>query len=238
MPLLEIDNLHAAYGDGVEVLHGISLTVEKGEFVTLIGANGAGKTTTLRSIVGLLRATSGSIVFEGRNIGGVATPEIARLGISLVPEGRGVFPGLTVYENLRIAATPWLTRGQSMDRDLKQVYELFPVLAERRNQIGWSLSGGQQQMLAIGRALLARPTLMLLDEPSLGLAPNLVDQVFETLRRINDQGVSILLVEQNAFMALEVSNRGYVIERGRVAMQGASSALEDDERVKVAYLGG
>ena len=238
MPLLDINNLHAAYSDGVEVLHGVSLTVEKGEFVTLIGANGAGKTTTLRSIVGLLRATSGSIVFEGKNIGGLATPEIARLGISLVPEGRGVFPGLTVYDNLRVAATPWLRRGQSMDHDLKQVYELFPVLAERRNQVGWSLSGGQQQMLAIGRALLARPTLMLLDEPSLGLAPNLVDQVFETLRRINEQGVSILLVEQNAFMALEVSNRGYVIERGKVAMQGASAALTDDERVKVAYLGG
>ena len=238
MPLLEIDKLCAAYGDGVEVLHGISLTVEEGEFVTLIGANGAGKTTTLRSIMGLLGARSGTIRFKDRDIAGLATPEIARLGISLVPEGRGVLPGLTVYDNLRIATTPWLHRGMTMQRDLDLVYGLFPVLAERRNQLGWSLSGGQQQMLAIGRALLARPKLMLLDEPSLGLAPNLVDQVFDTLRRINEQGVSILLVEQNAFIALEVSDRGYVIERGRVAMHDTSEALMDDEKVKIAYLGG
>jgi branched-chain amino acid transport system ATP-binding protein len=238
MPLLRITDLHAAYGDGVEVLHGISLTVEDGEFVTLIGANGAGKTSTLRTIMGLLRARSGSVEFRGSDIYGLRTSEIARLGISLVPEGRGVFPGLTVYDNLRIAATPWLRTGGKIDRELELVYGLFPVLAERRNQPGWSLSGGQQQMLAIARALVARPKLMLLDEPSLGLAPNLVDQVFDTLRRINEQGVSVLLVEQNAFMALEVSNRGYVIERGRVAMHSTSAELMDDDRVKVAYLGG
>ena len=238
MPLLRITDLHAAYGDGVEVLHGISLTVEDGEFVTLIGANGAGKTSTLRTIMGLLRARSGAVEFRGNDISGLRTSEIARLGISLVPEGRGVFPGLTVYDNLRIAATPWLRTGGKIDRELELVYGLFPVLAERRNQPGWSLSGGQQQMLAIARALVARPKLMLLDEPSLGLAPNLVDQVFDTLRRINEQGVSILLVEQNAFMALEVSNRGYVIERGRVAMHSTSAELMDDDRVKVAYLGG
>ena len=238
MPLLEIENLHAAYGDGVEVLHGISLSVEKGEFVTLIGANGAGKTTTLRSIMALVARQSGSIRFRDEEISRLATPSIARLGISLVPEGRGIFPGLTVYENLRIAATPWLRPGMSAEREFEQVYRLFPVLAERRNQFGWSLSGGQQQMLAIGRALLARPALMLLDEPSLGLAPNLVDQVFDTLRQINEQGVSILLVEQNAFMALEVSNRGYVIERGRVVIHSNSQALIEDERVKLAYLGG
>lgn len=238
MPLLEIKNLHAAYGDGVEVLHGIDLVVEKGEFVSLIGANGAGKTTTLRSIMGLLRAKSGSLRFEDKEIAGLPTPEIARLGISLVPEGRGVFAGLTVYENLRIAATPWLRVGQSIEQELEMVYGLFPILSERRNQFGWSLSGGQQQMMAIGRALVARPKLMLLDEPSLGLAPKLVDQVFETLLRINEQGVSILLVEQNAFMALEVSNRGYVIERGRVAMQNNSADLMNDDRVKVVYLGG
>jgi branched-chain amino acid transport system ATP-binding protein len=236
--LLRISDLHAAYGDGVEVLHGISLTVEDGEFVTLIGANGAGKTSTLRTIMGLLRARSGAVEFRGSDISGLRTSEIARLGISLVPEGRGVFPGLTVYDNLRIAATPWLRTGEKIDRELELVYGLFPVLAERRNQPGWSLSGGQQQMLAIARALVARPKLMLLDEPSLGLAPNLVDQVFDTLRRINEQGVSILLVEQNAFMALEVSNRGYVIERGRVAMHSTSAELMDDDRVKVAYLGG
>ena len=238
MPLLEITNLCAAYGDGVEVLHGIDLTVEKGEFVTLIGANGAGKTTTLRAIMGLLRAKSGSLRFDNKDILGLLTPEVARLGISLVPEGRGVFPGLTVYDNLRIAATPWLRVGQSINQELEMVYSLFPILAERRNQFGWSLSGGQQQMMAIGRALVARPRLMLLDEPSLGLAPQMVDQVFETLVRINKQGVSILLVEQNAFMALEVSNRGYVIERGRVAMHNASSELMNDDRVKAAYLGG
>lgn len=238
MPLLEIKNLHAAYGDGVEVLHGLDLAMERGEFVTLIGANGAGKTTTLRAIMGLLRTRSGSLRFEGKEILGLPTPEIARLGISLVPEGRGVFPGLTVYENLRVAGTPWLRAGRSVDRDLDMVYSLFPPLAERRNQFGWSLSGGQQQMMAIGRALVARPKLMLLDEPSLGLAPKLVDQVFETLVRINQQGVSILLVEQNAFMALEVSNRGYVIERGRVATQDSSKQLMNDDRVKAAYLGG
>lgn len=238
MPLLEIKNLHAAYGDGVEVLHGVDLAMERGEFVTLIGANGAGKTTTLRAIMGLLRTRSGSLRFEGKEILGLPTPEIARLGISLVPEGRGVFPGLTVYENLRVAGTPWLRAGRSVDRDLDMVYSLFPPLAERRNQFGWSLSGGQQQMMAIGRALVARPKLMLLDEPSLGLAPKLVDQVFETLVRINQQGVSILLVEQNAFMALEVSNRGYVIERGRVATQDSSKQLMNDDRVKAAYLGG
>ncbi len=238
MPLLEINGLRAAYGDGVEVLHGIDLSVEKGEFVTLIGANGAGKTTTLRAIMGLMRAKSDLLKFEGRDILGLPTPDIACLGISLVPEGRGVFPGLTVYENLRIAATPWLKTGKSVERELEKVYSLFPILAERRKQFGWSLSGGQQQMLAIGRALVARPKLMLLDEPSLGLAPKLVDQVFETLVQINQQGVSILLVEQNAFMALEVSSRGYVIERGRVAMHSASAELMNDDRVKAAYLGG
>ena len=238
MPLLEIRNLHAAYGDGVEVLHALNLTVDKGEFVTLIGANGAGKTTTLRTIMGLLQPRSGSVLFDGEDISSLSTPEIARLGISLAPEGRGIFPGLTVYENLRVAATPWIGRGKKIDADLERIYELFPVLAERRQQFGWSLSGGQQQMLAIGRALVARPRLMLLDEPSLGLAPRLVEQVFETLTRINEQGVAILLIEQNAFMALEVSDRGYVIERGAIATENASDALMSDERVQVAYLGG
>jgi branched-chain amino acid transport system ATP-binding protein len=238
MPLLEIEDFHAGYGDGVEVLHGLSLSVEKGEFVTMIGANGAGKTTTLRSIMALVPRRSGSIRFRDNEISGLATADIARLGISLVPEGRGIFPGLTVYENLRIAATPWLRPGKSAERELDQVYSLFPVLAERRRQFGWSLSGGQQQMLAIGRALLARPELMLLDEPSLGLAPNLLDHVFETLRHINEQGVSILLVEQNAFMALEASDRGYVIERGRVVVASDSEALIEDDRVRMAYLGG
>lgn len=238
MPLLEIRGLHAAYGDGIEVLHGLNLVVDKGEFVTLIGANGAGKTTTLRSIMGLLRPRAGSILLDGREIHRLSTPEIARLGVSLAPEGRGIFPGLTVYENLRVAATAWIGRGDKLDSHLDQVYELFPILAERRHQFGWSLSGGQQQMLAIGRALIARPRVMLLDEPSLGLAPRLVEQVFDTLSRINEQGIAILLIEQNAFMALEVSDRAYVIERGSIATESGSEALMNDERVKVAYLGG
>jgi branched-chain amino acid transport system ATP-binding protein len=238
MPLLEVRDLHAAYEDGVEVLHGIDLTVEAGEFVTLIGANGAGKTTTLRAITGLLKSRSGSIRLDGKDIVGLPTAEIARLGIALAPEGRGIFPGLTVYENLRVAATRWISAGKGFDRDLKKIYDLFPILEQRRAQFGWSLSGGQQQMLAIGRALMARPRVMLLDEPSLGLAPQLVEQVFDTLRRINDQGVTIMLVEQNAFMALEVCDRGYVIERGDIAIANTSAALLDDERVKAAYLGG
>lgn len=237
MLLLEVRNLSAAYPDGVEVLHNIDLAVPRGAMVTLIGANGAGKTTTLRAITGLLRAR-GSVVFDGRDISGSGTPDIARLGISMVPEGRGVFPGLSVYDNLRVATTPWYGRGQSMEGDLDRVFSLFPILAERRNQLGWALSGGQQQMLAIGRAIMARPKLMLLDEPSLGLAPNLVEEVFEKLKSINEQGVSILLVEQNAFMALEYSSLAYVIERGTVSAQRPSSALLQDDSIKAAYLGG
>ena len=237
MQLLEVQGVSAAYPDGVEVLHNISVSVRQGEMVTLIGANGAGKTTTLRAIMGLVRGR-GSIKFAGEEILGRETPDIARLGISMVPEGRGVFPGLSVYDNLRVATTPWYGRGQSMTEDLERVFALFPILAERRNQLGWSLSGGQQQMLAIGRAIMARPKLMLLDEPSLGLAPNLVEEVFEKLKSINEQGVSILLVEQNAFMALEYSSLAYVIERGTVSAQMTSEALLKDESIKAAYLGG
>ncbi|MEQ8347755.1 MAG: ABC transporter ATP-binding protein [Sneathiellaceae bacterium] len=236
--LLELTAVRAAYADDVEVLHGIDLAVGEGELVTLIGANGAGKTTTLRTIMGLAAIKGGAVRFRGQDTAGLSTPDIARLGISLVPEGRGVCPGLTVFENLRIAATPWIRFGQSIRPDLERVYDLFPVLAERRDQLGWSLSGGQQQMLAIGRALVARPGLMLLDEPSLGLAPNLVEEVFETLKRINAEGVAVLLVEQNAFMALEVSQRGYVIERGAVSLESDAATLMNDERVKAAYLGG
>lgn len=237
MLLLEVRNLSAAYPDGVEVLHKINLCVPQGEMVTLIGANGAGKSTTLRAIMGAMRAR-GSVLLEGRDISGIATPEIARMGVSMVPEGRGVFPGLSVYDNLRVATTPWAGRGQKLDDDLDRVFGLFPILAERRNQLGWALSGGQQQMLAIGRAIMARPKLMLLDEPSLGLAPNLVEEVFEKLKSINEQGVSILLVEQNAFMALEYSSLAYVIERGVVSPQRESSALLHDDGIRAAYLGG
>lgn len=237
MQLLEVQDVSAAYPDGVEVLHKINIAVRQGEMVTLIGANGAGKTTTLRAIMGLVRG-KGSVKYAGQDILGRDTPDIARLGISMVPEGRGVFPGLSVYDNLRVATTPWLRRGESMTDDLDRVFALFPILAERRKQLGWSLSGGQQQMLAIGRAIMARPKLMLLDEPSLGLAPNLVEEVFEKLKSINEQGVSILLVEQNAFMALEYSSVAYVIERGTVSPQMTSAALLQDESIKAAYLGG
>jgi branched-chain amino acid transport system ATP-binding protein len=237
MLLLEVRDVTAAYADGVEVLHSISLSVSQGEMVTLIGANGAGKTSTLRAIMGQVRG-KGSITFEGKEILGRETPDIARLGISMVPEGRGVFPGLSVYDNLRVATTPWFGRRQSMAKDLDRVFALFPILAERRTQLGWSLSGGQQQMLALGRAIMARPKLMLLDEPSLGLAPNLVEEVFEKLKNINEQGVSILLVEQNAFMALGYSRMAHIIERGTVSAQMASEHLLNDESIKAAYLGG
>lgn len=238
MPLLELKDLYAGYSDGVDVLHGISLRVEEAEIVTLIGSNGAGKTTTLKAIMGLAKARTGQVRLLEENILGRATTDIARMGLSMVPEGRGALPGLSVIDNLRIAATPWIRRGDSLARELEMVFDLFPVLAERRKQLAWSLSGGQQQMLAIGRALVARPKLMLLDEPSLGLAPNLVEQVFETLVRINREGVAILLVEQNAFMALEVSHRGYVVERGEIAIDGNATDLTNEPRVKTAYLGG
>jgi branched-chain amino acid transport system ATP-binding protein len=237
MPLLEIRKLRAAYADGVDVLHDIALDVGQGEFVTLIGSNGAGKTTTLRAIMGLIKRSAESLRFAGQDISDLSTSRIARLGLSMVPEGRGVLPGLTVLDNLRVAATPWRRGGQSIEAELAEVYDLFPILAERQRQLAWSLSGGQQQMLAIGRALVSKPKLMLLDEPSLGLAPNLVEQVFTTLQRINARGVAILLVEQNAFMALDVSSRGYVLDRGAVILADSTKALVTDERVRSAYLG-
>ncbi len=238
MPLLQVEGLRAGHGQGADVLHGISLTVAEGELVCLIGANGAGKTTLLRTIMGLVKPRAGRVQFAGREIAGMATASIARLGASLVPEGRGVFPGLTVLDNLRLAATPWGGTGVALQAELDRVFALFPILAERRAQLAWSLSGGQQQMLAIGRALVTRPKLLLLDEPSLGLAPNLVEQVFDTLAAINRQGVSTLLVEQNALMALDVSHRGYVLELGRIVAADTAAALRDDARVQGAYLGG
>jgi branched-chain amino acid transport system ATP-binding protein len=238
MPLLSIESLRAGYGDGADVLHDVSLHVETGEFVTLIGANGAGKTTTLRTIMRLLHARHGSIRFNDTPISRQSTSDIVRLGASLVPEGRGVIPGLSVNDNLRIAATPWRGGGSELLQEIDKVFALFPILAERRNQSAWSLSGGQQQMLAIGRALVARPKLMLLDEPSLGLAPNLVEQVFETLSEINRSGVSILLVEQNALLALEVSHRGYVFELGKIVASASSAELMADDKLSAAYLGG
>jgi branched-chain amino acid transport system ATP-binding protein len=235
--LLKVTNLDVFYGK-TQALRNVSYEVAEGEIVTLIGANGAGKTTSLAAISSLVRASKGDIEFHGHSIKGNSVEEIVRLGIALCPEGRRVFAGLTVQENLQIGATSWRRYRESVDQDLERVFDLFPRLRERANQLAWSLSGGEQQMLAVGRALMGRPKLLMLDEPSLGLAPIIVQQLFEKIVAINRLGVSILLVEQNAAMALEISHRGYVLETGNVILQDASNALRDDPRVKAAYLGG
>ncbi len=232
--LLELDDLHVHYGK-VEALKGVSLTVGEGEIVTLIGGNGAGKTTTLKTISGLRPVTSGTIRYKGQEIVGVPAHRLVAMGICQAPEGRGIFPGMTVMENLDMGA--YARRGRS-DEDLERVFELFPRLAERRRQPGGTLSGGEQQMLAIGRALMARPQLLLLDEPSMGLAPKLVAQIFDIVTEINRQGTTILLVEQNAAQALQRADRAYVLETGRVVRSAEAAALLDDESVKAAYLGG
>jgi len=235
--MLKIENIDVYYGK-IQALKAVSLEVQQGEIVTLIGANGAGKSTVLRSISGLERPSKGSIEFQGQNLAQSAAEDIVTKGISHVPEGRRVFPGLTVYENLEIGATVWRKRTDNLTEDLEKVYQLFPRLKERSSQLAWSLSGGEQQMLAIGRALMARPKLLLLDEPSLGLSPVLVEQVFEVLKAINQQGITMLLVEQNAYMALEIAHRGYVIENGTIVLSDNAVALGDDPKVKAAYLGG
>jgi branched-chain amino acid transport system ATP-binding protein len=232
--LLEITDLHTFYGN-IEALKGVSLTVDEGEIVTLIGSNGAGKSTTLRSISALTPARSGSIRFAGREISRVAPQEIVRLGISQSPEARRCFQRMTVRENLEMGA--YLRRDKEVGSDLEQVYVLFPRLQERERQKAGTMSGGEQQMLAIGRALMARPKLLLLDEPSMGIAPILVERIYETIAEINRQGTTILLVEQNANFALGVSHRGYVLETGRVALTDASDALRTNPEVQRAYLG-
>jgi branched-chain amino acid transport system ATP-binding protein len=234
-PLLHVDDIHTYYG-AIEALKGISLEVFEGEIVTLIGSNGAGKTTTLRSISGIVAPRRGSIIYQGRDITGVAGHEVAGLGIAHAPEGRRIFPRMTVRENLEMGA---FTRrdNAAILADIDHVYEMFPRLKERERQKAGTMSGGEQQMLAMGRALMAQPSLLLLDEPSLGLAPVIVDKIYEIIREINRQGVTILLVEQNANYALEVSSRGYVLETGTVALTDKSAALRNDERVKTAYLG-
>lgn len=234
-PLLVVRDLHVSYGN-IPALHGVSLEVHPGEVVTLIGANGAGKTTTLRTISGLLRPTGGDITFRGSAISGRKPHMIAAMGISHVPEGRGIFANLTVRENLELGA--YLRKDRVADEEWEHVYELFPVLAERLRQSAGTLSGGEQQMLAISRALMARPELLLLDEPSLGLAPQLVRKIFEVIRKINLEGTTILLVEQNAHMALVTSHRGYVMETGKIILSDQSSRLLSSERIKKAYLGG
>ena len=234
MALLEIEDIHTFYGN-IEALKGISLEVDEGEIVTLIGSNGAGKSTTLRSISGLTPPREGSIRLGDQEIGETPPQEIVRMGVSHAPEGRRCFPRMSVRENLELGA--YLRRDARIEEDMNRVYELFPRLKEREKQKAGTMSGGEQQMLAIGRALMARPTLLLLDEPGMGLAPILVERIYETVAEINKQGTTILLVEQNANFALEVSNRGYVLETGTIALSDRSSALRENPDVQKAYLG-
>ncbi|MGO9955344.1 MAG: ABC transporter ATP-binding protein [Solirubrobacteraceae bacterium] len=232
--LLEVQDIHAHYGS-IEALKGVSLTVDDGEVVTLIGSNGAGKSTTLRSISGLTPASSGQIQFAGEDITRVPAHEIVTHGIALAPEGRHCFARMTVRENLDLGAHR--RRGPEIAEDLERVFDLFPRLRERAQQKAGTMSGGEQQMLAIGRALMARPKLLMLDEPSMGIAPILVQRIYETIGEINASGVAILLVEQNANYALDVSRRGYVLETGRVVLANDSDQLRDDPEVQRAYLG-
>jgi branched-chain amino acid transport system ATP-binding protein len=234
-PVLELHDVHTYYGS-IQALKGISLTVNEGEVVTLLGANGAGKTTTLRSINGLNRPRQGSIRFDGRDITTVPAHEIVRRGIAQSPEGRRLFPRMSVTENLEMGAFQRRDRSDIRD-DMERVFELFPRLQERRNQKAGTMSGGEQQMCAIGRALMARPKLLLLDEPSLGLAPIFVERIFDIIRQINEQGTSILLVEQNALMALDAADRGYVLETGRIVLADDAASLKTNEEVRKTYLG-
>jgi branched-chain amino acid transport system ATP-binding protein len=233
--ILRLTDVHTYYGT-IQALKGISLEVREGEIVTLIGANGAGKSTTLRSINGLNHPREGTIEFQGKDITNTASHDIVRMGISQSPEGRRIFPRMTVVENLEMGAYQRENRAEIAD-DLERVYTLFPRLQERRTQKAGTMSGGEQQMLAMGRALMARPKLLLLDEPSMGLAPIFVEKIFEIIREINDQGTPILLVEQNALMALDIANRGYVLETGHVALADDAKSLRDNEQVRKTYLG-
>ncbi len=233
--LLQLDDIHVSYGY-IEALRGIYLNVGEGEIVTLLGANGAGKTTTLMTISGVLRPLRGTVIFQGKPIQGLAPSEIVKIGISQTPEGRGILARMTVEGNLEMGA--FIRKDSTQIRqDLKWVYSIFPILQERQEQKGGTLSGGEQQMLAIGRSLMSRPTLLLLDEPSLGLAPLVVRMIFHVLREINRRGTSILLVEQNARMALAVAKRGYVLEEGKITLEGLASELMREEKVRQAYLG-
>ncbi len=235
MAMLKISDLNVYYGS-IHAVKGISFEVEEGEIVTLIGANGAGKSTTLNTVAGLLRPRSGSIEFEGESLVGVPTHKMVSKGIALCPEGRRIFQDMTVRENLEMGA---FTRSEEESLEMrKRVYESFPRLKERRTQAGGTLSGGEQQMLAMGRALMSKPKLMMLDEPSMGLAPILVQEIFAIIKELNEKGTTILLVEQNASMALSIANRAYVLETGRISMSGDANDLLHDERVRQAYLGG
>lgn len=231
--ILEIQDLSVAYG-GIQAIKGISLSAKEGSIVTLIGSNGAGKSSTLRSIAGIVKAKTGQVLFGGENILGMSPDQIVKRGVTLVPEGRRVFPNLSVVENLRIGA---YLRKDNIASDLEYVYSLFPRLKERSWQMAGTLSGGEQQMLAVGRALMARPKLIMMDEPSLGLAPLVVQGIFEIIRTINEDGITVLLIEQNANMALKVADYAYVMQTGEIIMEGSGAELLENEQVKEAYLG-
>jgi branched-chain amino acid transport system ATP-binding protein len=233
--MLELENIHTYYGN-IHALKGISITVDKGEIVTLIGANGAGKSTTLRTITGLLKPRVGTVKLEGEDLGKYKAHDIVYKGIAMVPEGRGIFARLTVTENLDMGAYSRTSKAE-YEKDVERIFALFPRLKERRNQVAGTLSGGEQQMLATGRALMAHPTILLMDEPSMGLAPVLVELIFATIEQINKEGVTVLLVEQNALMALSVANRGYVLQSGAIVLQDSADNLKKDPTVQKAYLG-
>lgn len=235
MALLVVKDVHTYYGN-IHALKSLSITVEEGEIVTLIGANGAGKTTTLRTISGILKPRKGSVEFDNENLEFFRAHEIVYKGVSMVPEGRGIFSRLTVAENLDLGAYH-REDSDGIDEDYERVYNLFPRLYERRKQVAGTLSGGEQQMLATGRALMARPRLMLMDEPSMGLAPILVESIFDTIKEINQEGMTILLVEQNAHMALQVAHRGYVLQTGEIVLSDSAEELRENEMVQKAYLG-
>ena len=232
--MLELENLQVAYG-GIQALKGIALQVEEGEIVTLIGANGAGKSTTLRTISGLERAKAGRIVYNGEDVTGKPSKYMVEKGLVMVPEGRLIFPDMTVLENLKIGT--YLRRDRKIEADMKRMYELFPRLKERSWQLAGTLSGGELQMLAVARALISRPKLLMMDEPSLGLAPLVVQNIFSIIRTIRDSGVTVLLIEQNANAALKVADRGYVLETGRITLEGSGEALRRNPEVRAAYLG-
>ena len=235
MALLEINNLEVHYGV-IQALKGISFEVNEGEIIALIGANGAGKTTTLHTISGILQASSGNIIYDGKDITKVQAHKIVNLGISQVPEGRRVFAQLSVLENLKLGA--FIRKDKDgIEEDLRNIYERFPRLEERKNQLAGTLSGGEQQMLAMGRALMSRPRIILMDEPSMGLSPLLVKEIFRIIRQVNRNGVTVLLVEQNAKMALAIADRAYVLENGRITMSGSARDLLHDDKVRKAYLG-
>lgn len=233
--MLELEDIHSFYGH-IHALKGISLHVDRGEIVTLIGSNGAGKSTTIRTVSGLLHPRRGKVLLEGKRIDGLPAHQVAELGVGQAPEGRWIFPRLTVLENLEMGAFT-RTDSDGIQQDLEYVFSLFPRLKERMHQQGGTLSGGEQQMLAIGRALMAHPRLLLLDEPSMGLAPMLVELIFQTIQDINAEGMTILLVEQNALMALQIAHRGYVLQTGEIVLKGQASDLQANEMVRKAYLG-